>query len=74
MPIDPINTAAQYGYYYCSGFVPQADNCGHIFTGISTNYILATRFENPATISNSCPSGFGGWDNPSLNYIVGKSN
>lgn len=71
MPNDPINTVGQYGYYYCSGYKPNG-NCGYTNTGISTNYILATRLENNSASSNSCPTSFGGWDNSALNYIVGS--
>ncbi len=72
MPYDPINTAAQYGYYYCAQYKPNG-NCGYTHTiGVNTNYILATRLEDRTSSSNSCPSSFGGWDNSSLNYIVGN--
>jgi type II secretion system protein G len=71
MPIDPINTAGQYGYYYCSQFKPNG-NCSYVnMPGINTDYILATRLENISATPNSCSTGFGGWDNSSLNYIVG---
>ncbi len=72
MPNDPINTAAQYGYYYCSGYV-WASNCSFTNTGLNNNYILTTRLENASDSSASCPSGFSGWDNGSLNYIVGNN-
>lgn len=72
MPIDPINTTGQYGYYYCSTYRPNG-SCGYIYTpGINTNYILATRLENNSASSNSCSTSFGGWDNIFLNYIVGS--
>jgi len=71
MPNDPINTATQYGYYYCTQYKPNG-NCGYTnVPGVNTNYILATRLENASASSNSCPGGFGGWDNGALNYIVG---
>ncbi|MFA6258005.1 MAG: prepilin-type N-terminal cleavage/methylation domain-containing protein [Candidatus Paceibacterota bacterium] len=73
MPNDPLNTVTQYGYYYCSEF-KLTGNCSppHQQTsGIRSNYILATRLENVSTGPHSCPSGFGGWDNLFLNYIVG---
>lgn len=71
MPNDPINTAGEYGYYYCSGYKPNG-KCGYTNTGVSSNYILASRLENNSANSNSCATSFGGWDNGSLNYIVGS--
>jgi type II secretion system protein G len=71
MPIDPINTVNQYGYYYCSQYKPNG-NCGYTYMpGVDTNYILATRLESDSASSNSCSTSFGGWDNSVLNYIVG---
>jgi len=71
MPDDPINTAGQYGYYYCSGYKPNG-NCGYTYTGTNTNYILATRLEYNSASLNSCSTSFGGWDSSTLNYIVGS--
>lgn len=72
MPIDPINTVGQYGYYYCSGYKPNG-NCGYTNTGLGNNYMIATRLENASASPNSCPTSFGGWDNAgTLNYIVGS--
>lgn len=72
MPNDPTDTATQYGYYYCPGFVTNG-NCGYTNPGLGTQYILATRLENRASSPNSCPTNFAGWDNGSLNYIVGTN-
>jgi prepilin-type N-terminal cleavage/methylation domain-containing protein len=72
MPIDPLNAVGYYGYYYCTQYKPNG-NCGYTYTpGINTDYILVTRLENVSMVSNSCPGGFGGWDNGLLNYIVGS--
>jgi prepilin-type N-terminal cleavage/methylation domain-containing protein len=71
MPNDPTNTATLYGYYYCSGYKPNGV-CGYTYNGSNADYILATRLENPTVIPNSCSTTFSGWDNGSLNYIVGQ--
>jgi prepilin-type N-terminal cleavage/methylation domain-containing protein len=73
MPIDPTNTVNYYGYYYCMGYVPNG-KCSYTATGSAKNYMLATRLENPSTISSACSGTFGGWDNLGyLNYIVGSN-
>jgi type II secretion system protein G len=71
MPSDPLNVPATYGLYYAPWFSPNS-YCGYTWTGSSSSYILATRLENPAASSDSCTGTvFGGWDNSSLNYVVG---
>lgn len=72
MPNDPIDTVSQYGYYYCAGYRPTG-NCSLAFTGVATQYILATRLENRASSQNSCPTSFSGWDSSLLNLIVGAN-
>jgi type II secretion system protein G len=71
MPTDPLNVNATYGYYYSGKVQPNAGGCGYTHTGSDNNYILTTRLENPSAFPGSCPSGFSGWNNGSLNYIVG---
>ena len=70
MPNDPLNIVSQYGYYYVSGSKPNG-RCGTTATNQSNNYVLATRLENPLAYSSACNTTFSGWDNASLNYIVG---
>ena len=78
MPDDPTNIAGQYGYYYSTNIKPTG-NCNFIATSKNTDYILATRFENPAMspcpggIINDTNGGTGGWDNASINYLAGAS-
>lgn len=72
MPLDPINTTSQYGYYYCIGYKPSG-LCSYISTGLSTDYILATRLENNGSNSAACQSVFSGWDSGVLNYLLGNS-
>lgn len=71
MPNDPINTTAQYGYYYAPQY-KQTGNCIFVSTGLATTYVLATRLENTSASANSCSATFGGWDNSFLNYMVGS--
>jgi type II secretion system protein G len=71
MPNDPINTAGQYGYYYCSGYKPTG-KCSFVNTGKNSDYILATRLENNSAVASACAGVFGGWDSGGvLNYLVG---
>ncbi len=61
---DPRNISGQYGYYYARTYKKAGSS--YIYTGLSTDYILATRLENTSNGS------FGGWDNNFLNYIEGN--
>lgn len=71
MPVDPLNVASSYGYYYADGVKPSS-SCAYSGTGSDNNYILATQLEDPSAIKNSCGGFFGGWDNFNLNYVVGN--
>ena len=71
MPIDPLNTATQYGYYYASGWKPTGP-CAASFTNLGVDYYIAARLENPSVISGTCSAGFAALDNGSLNYLVGQ--
>ena len=71
IPTDPKNINEQYGYYYAIPYLTNG-NCG--YTPGGDGYILATRLENPSIPSNSCPSGFGCWNNGSLNLLLGGRN
>jgi type II secretion system protein G len=80
MPTDPINTAREYSYYYCSHYAltgpcPPAGGMNFAYTGQSNSYILATRLEKASTTSPySCPDGVDGWDSyKTINYILGES-
>ena len=73
IPSDPKNIATQYGYYYVRGYKPTG-NCTYVSTGLNTDYMMATRLENPNAVSGSCPGGFSAWDNANLNYLLGQSN
>lgn len=61
---DPRNSIGQYGYYYSINY--RKNGTSYVSTGSNTDYILATRLEN-----SSAPTFFG-WDNSSLNYIIGN--
>jgi len=71
IPSDPKNIATQYGYYYVRGYKPTG-SCTYAATGLNTDYMFATRLENPTGVSGSCPGGFSAWDNASLNYLIGN--
>lgn len=71
MPNDPLNVPSQYGYYYGYDDKPTQSNCYATTTHSPSDYILATRLENPASVQGSCPTPFYLWDNSNLNYIVG---
>jgi prepilin-type N-terminal cleavage/methylation domain len=71
LPKDPTNTNGQYGYYYARTY-KQTGACTYVSTGLATDYILATRLENPTGVSGGCPGGFSGWDNSSLNFLLGN--
>lgn len=71
IPKDPTNVSGQYGYYYTRAY-KATGLCTLSNTGASTDYILATRFENPSGISGICAGGFNAWDNANLNYLVGS--
>jgi general secretion pathway protein G len=71
IPKDPKNVSGSYGYYYARGWHP-VSNCAYsAHTTLASEYLLATRLENPNGIAGSCPGGFGGWDNSNLNYLLG---
>ncbi len=61
---DPRNISGQYGYYYARTYKKAGSS--YVHTGLSTDYILATRLENTNNLS------FAGWDNNFLNYIEGN--
>ncbi len=65
MANDPINTATQFGYYYARGFKKTGTRT-FSSTGLTTDYIIATRLEG------SSVAAFSGWDNSSLNYLEGN--
>lgn len=69
MPADPLNTPAQYGYYYAQGYKPTSPN-SYSYNGNPADYIIATRFENP-NASGSVPV-FSGWNDSYLNYLAGQ--
>jgi len=66
IPIDPINTRYNYGYYYGRGYKFSTTRIGGLCysgNGTATNYfILGTRLEN--TNNSECPN----WDNNYINY------
>jgi prepilin-type N-terminal cleavage/methylation domain-containing protein len=71
IPVDPINTGSQYGYYYATGYKKIGTN---IFTatGLNTDYIMAARLEVSSAPLVVTDLGARGWDNSNLNYLVGN--
>lgn len=72
IPQDPTNVTGAYGYYYSRGW-HAVGSCSYVFSGLSTDYLMAMRLENPNGVSGSCPAGFAGWDNASLNFLFSGS-
>lgn len=74
-PVDPKDSSTLYGYYYCNTCYltsPGPYGCGGAL-GTASDYILATRLEDPTSNKNSI-AAFGGWNNGSLNYILGSTH
>ncbi len=69
IPADPINDGT-YGYFYARGY-KISGNCSYMNTNSPSDYVLATRLENPASVQASCPGGFSAWGR-NLNFITGN--
>jgi len=71
IPLDPRNANTLYGYYYARGYKPSGQYT-FVYTTKTTDYILSTRLETiPGQILNG---GVGGWNNASLNYLLGNGS
>ncbi len=70
VPLDPTNINGQYGYYYARGY-KQTAQYTFINNGRTDNYILSTRLETKT--GQILNGGTGGWNNTSLNYLLGSS-
>lgn len=71
IPSDPLNISTSYGYYYASQY-KMTGNCSYASTSTNADFIMATRLENPVGVSGACSGVFAGWNNTSLNYMVGN--
>ena len=77
VPIDPLNQATKYGYYYAPGYSMTGPNSFNSNTLGTQSYVLATKLEKAgvSALINQQTGGFGGWDNvgvTGINYMIGK--